>query len=109
MVKKVDRQLLVQCLKLPCQWQNEGNVKTCPYLRRPAGSERGFPKGVCQLYSTPGPHAESAIATVLGVSVSVIRREQEKGMKKLSVRLAGDMSMSHDEKYMQLMEAHFGR
>jgi hypothetical protein len=108
MVKQVDRQQLVPCLKLPCQWQNEKTVKACPYLCRPRRGEKGFPKGICRLYSTPGPHAESAIAIALGVSVSVIRREQERAMKKLALRLVGDLSFGHDDSYMLMMEQHFG-
>ena len=108
-MRQVDRPILVSCLKHPCQWQNEKAVKRCPYLEKPDRGEQGFPRGVCRLYSTPGPHAESSIALTLGVSVSVIRREHERAMEKLQLRLLGDMSLSHSLDYMQMIEKHFGR
>jgi hypothetical protein len=108
MTKKVDRQILMSCLQLPCPWQAEGTVSECPYLQRPTGEEQEFPKSICRLYSTPGPHAESAIAAALGVSVSLIRREQARAMLKMGRELAGDLTFSHDEGYVTLMEQHFG-
>ena len=107
-MKEVDRELLVYCREIPCPWQTERKVRTCPHLSAAPRGQKGFPHKVCLLYSTPGPHAESRIAQVLGVSVSVIRRLQETAMRKLSRRLAGDIAFGHDEDYVLLMEQYFG-
>lgn len=107
-MKEVDRQLLVPCLEVPCPWQTEKTVARCPHLSKSDGTAADFPRNICQLYSTPGPHAESKIATTLGVSVSVIRRLQESAMRKMARQLAGDLSLGHDDRYMLLMERFFG-
>lgn len=107
-MKAVDRQLLVACGQIPCAWQTEGTVASCPYLSRSDGHEASFPKHVCTLYSTPGPHAESTIATTLGVSVSMVRKLQATAMEKLAHRMAGDVSLGHDDQYVLLMERFFG-
>jgi len=92
---RVDRELLVRCCALPCSWQNDGTVESCPYRSPGSTPDDRFRHDLCKLFSTPGPHSVSRVARAIGVTNAKVEELEQLGMRKVLRTILNDPALMH--------------
>lgn len=104
MASRVDQELLVRCCSLPCSWQEDGTVESCPYRAPGSDSSDRFRHDICRLFSTPGSHSVSRLAKAVGVTNSKVEELEQIGMRKLLRSLLNDPALMHTDQLRRMVE-----
>ena len=104
MASSVNRERLVRCLSIPCSWQNDGEVESCPWRSAGPRATDRFRHNVCRLYSTPGPHSISMVARTVGVPISKVKELESLAKRKMLRSMLSDHSLMHTPLFQNLNE-----
>ena len=104
MPQVVDRDLLVRCCAMPCSWQEDGLVESCPYRAPSSETDSRFLYDICGLFSTPGPHSASRLARALGVTNAKVHELETVGMRKMLRALLADPALMHTDMMRKMVE-----